>query len=134
MDNKDDQVGYGSPPKATRFEKGRSGNAKGRPKGSRNLHPLIERELNTRIPITENGRARRITKREAFAKQLVNKSIAGDLRSAIVLLKTMMEMEARTVPGVAAKREHSEVDQKILEAMHNRFVKYKEAEDEPSSA
>ena len=37
-------VGYGKPPKATRFKKGQSGNPRGRPKGSRNKRPALHEE------------------------------------------------------------------------------------------
>lgn len=37
-------VGYGRPPENTRFKKGRSGNPKGRPRGSRNKKPALNDE------------------------------------------------------------------------------------------
>lgn len=37
-------VGYGKPPKATRFKPGQSGNPKGRPKGAKNKRPGLHEE------------------------------------------------------------------------------------------
>src|SRR5260370_30445940 len=42
-------VGYGRPPRATQFQKGRSGNAKGRPKRSKSFIALFVEDLNDRI-------------------------------------------------------------------------------------
>ena len=55
-------VGYGKPPLHTRFKKGQSGNVHGRPKGSRNLAGVLERELNSPVTINENGQRKTITK------------------------------------------------------------------------
>jgi hypothetical protein len=40
----DYEVGYGKPPVATRFEHGRSGNPRGRPRGARNSLPALKEE------------------------------------------------------------------------------------------
>src|SRR5215216_831037 len=77
----DDQVGYGKPPRHSRFKKGQSGNPKGRPKGSESAARLARRILNEKIVVRENGRRISITRREAMLKQLANKGIMGDLRS-----------------------------------------------------
>lgn len=85
-DSKKKGVGYKKPPKATQFRSGQSGNPKGRPKGAKNFGTVIEKELNMRVEVTENGRRRKISKREAVAKQLVNKAASGDTKSIPILL------------------------------------------------
>lgn len=86
IEDKSYTVGYGKPPRHTQFNKGRSGNPKGRGKGSKNFATEIQNELAARVPIVENGRRRNITKRSAVAKQLVNKAAAGDPRAIPILL------------------------------------------------
>lgn len=76
------EVGYGKPPRRTQFVKGRSGNPKGRPKGSQNLATMLTKAGRQRVTVTENGRNRHITKFEAIMIQLVNKAASGDLNAA----------------------------------------------------
>src|SRR6266851_8865101 len=96
-DNRDSdyQVGYGKPPMHSRFKKGESGNPKGRPKGSKNVATLLEKELKQRVMITENGRRRSITKQEAMVKHLVNKAVSGDRPLMQLLLDEIRLLEAR---------------------------------------
>lgn len=75
------QTGYCNPPMHTRFTKGRSGNPKGRPKGSQNLATILAKTGRQRIKVTENGRTRCITKFEASVLQLVNQAVSGDLKA-----------------------------------------------------
>jgi Family of unknown function (DUF5681) len=78
-DKKNSKIGYGKPPKHTQFVKGKSGNPKGRPKGSQNLATLLEKIIRQRVTVTENGRSREMSKAEAIFIQMVNKALRGDL-------------------------------------------------------
>ena len=42
-------IGYKRPPKATQFQKGQSGNPRGRPRGSKNLSTLISEALDEKL-------------------------------------------------------------------------------------
>jgi hypothetical protein len=80
------KVGYRRPPKATQFKRGKSGNPKGRPKGSRNLATDLAAELGEPITVREEGRQRRVSKQRALIKSLMAKSLQGDVRAAAALL------------------------------------------------
>jgi len=80
-------VGYKKTPASSRFKPGKSGNPKGRPKNSKNFATTLQKELETLVEVTENGRKKTITKREAVVKQLVNKAASGDPRATPLLLR-----------------------------------------------
>lgn len=82
-------VGFGKPPKHSRFKPGQSGNPKGRPKGSRSARTLLDRALSTPITITENGISRTVQHREALFKSLTAKALKGDMRSFALIIKLM---------------------------------------------
>ena len=75
------KVGRGNPPRHTRFSKGKSGNLKGRPKGSKNLSTIIMEAANAQVMPTIDGKPRRISKLYATAMQLATKAAGGDQRS-----------------------------------------------------
>ena len=72
-----DEIGYGKPPRNTRFRKGRSGNPKGRPPG-RKKEPPYEAVLGQMVAVREDGIERRITAAEAFALYLTKQGLDGD--------------------------------------------------------
>jgi hypothetical protein len=113
------EVGYGKPPRHTRFQKGQSGNPKGRPRGSRNLATLVEDELRERVVVNEYGRRRRITKQEAMVKHLVNKAVSGDRQLIQLLLNEIRLIEGRGESSGAAPLE--EADQQVLRQLHERM-------------
>ena len=85
-----DHVGYGKPPVHSRFKKGRSGNPKGRPKGSKNFKTDLAEELEEKIPIREGSQSKRLTKQRALIKTVMNRALKGDVRAAEVLVKWLV--------------------------------------------
>lgn len=124
------EIGYRRPPKHAQFAKGKSGNPKGRPKGSRNFATVIQDELKRRVPVTEDGKRKKITKREAVAKQLVNKAAAGDPKAIPVLLNETRAHE-RDPGGGVDHESMSQEDQMVMESILRRI---REAASEPDSA
>jgi len=81
MSDKDYKVGYGKPPKSTRFRKGQSGNPRGRPKGARGFKTDLRAELSEKIRVIENGRTHWLTKQRVIIKTLIAQAAKGDTRS-----------------------------------------------------
>jgi hypothetical protein len=119
-DERDYQVGYGKPPHHTRFRRGQSGNPRGRPAGSRNLATLVNEALNEPVIVVENGGRRKISKREAIIKQLVNRSAKADWRAIKILLDMVRELEGRIEPETA-ESSFSAADEKVIEQIKVRW-------------
>ncbi|MFN4092190.1 MAG: DUF5681 domain-containing protein [Brevundimonas sp.] len=81
------EVGYCRPPSQTQFKSGQSGNPKGRPPGSRNMHTILREELEQKVQVTENGRPKMMTKRRVAVRQQVDKAVKGDPKAFSVLVK-----------------------------------------------
>jgi hypothetical protein len=75
-------VGYGRPPRHSRFRKGHSGNPSGRPKHRKTLVQELLEELAATVTIDDNGRAAQVPRQTAIARAVVAKAMAGDLRAA----------------------------------------------------
>lgn len=83
------EIGYRRPPAKSRFAQGKSGNPKGRPKGSKNFVTLLEKELSQPIVVNENGRRKTITRQQAMVKKLVSAALQGDLKGLLTLIEIL---------------------------------------------
>jgi hypothetical protein len=120
----ENEVGYRKPPKKSQFQKGTSGNPKGRPKGSSNLRAQFTRILEERVIVNDNGRRKSITKREATLKQQVNKAASGDPKAFQLIIPLLLGFEEAggDMPARAALPEE---DRKVLENFLKRCEKPK---------
>ena len=87
-----DKVGYCNPPKLTQFKSGKSGNPKGRPKGScKGFKKLLEAELNKKVILSDGSK---LSKQEVLATQLVNDAIQGkDFKKTKYLMEFTKKLE-----------------------------------------
>lgn len=92
MSDQKNRVGRGRPPLHTRFQKGRSGNPSGRPKGRRNLHTVMIKELLAPVTAKENGRSIRVSKAQMLMKSLLAKAVGGDMKAASLVFGMMTQL------------------------------------------
>lgn len=80
-DNSSDdyEVGYGKPPKSTRFKKGQSGNPRGRPKKlAPSVAGQVSRLMREQYSARVNGELVSMTGEEMIARRLMEKALKGD--------------------------------------------------------
>ena len=70
-------TGYCNPPIETRFKKGHKPVSGGRPQNSKNWSTIVNKELNELITIKEGGNTKKITKKLAVLKKLLQNALNG---------------------------------------------------------
>lgn len=115
-----DAVGYGRPPKHSRFKPGQSGNPKGRPKGARSPRALWNELIEGTVVVNDGKRKRRITKRELIYSTLLTSAARGDAKAREQVLRQDERMLAPSDASEAAQPVHDmeAADREALE----RFV------------
>jgi Family of unknown function (DUF5681) len=92
------KVGYGNPPRGSRFRAGVSGNPKGRPKSEgSSVAERIESLLDTPIEYREGGRIKVATHREIALRKVVDNAVSGDLGAA-ALERRPVELNREGIP------------------------------------
>jgi len=69
------EVGYGKPPKANQFRKGRTGNPRGKRGGEENMTSAFKRIVSKRVKINDGEKIRTITLAEAVILKNYNAAV-----------------------------------------------------------
>jgi hypothetical protein len=122
------EVGYGKPPKANQFAKGKSGNPRGRRRKSaepkkESLADIIYEESRRPIAVTVNGKKELLTVQEAVIRSVLAQAIKGNPQACRMGLR-MLEIGGKSQsalpwpkPGDVAK-----VDPHEAAAIYRRFM------------
>lgn len=113
--------GYGKPPKRWQFKPGKSGNPKGRPKGSKNLATIFDEESKKVVAVREGGKVRKVAKRELAVAQITNKAAAGDLRAALAYFNLYLRLNG--VAPIATSQELTAEERELAAWLKSRQAK-----------
>lgn len=89
----EEAVGYGRPPRATRFKKGQSGNPRRRPKpgkpSSDNVIDLLQAEIDRTLLVSDEGTTKQATMLQVALLTLMRQAAEGNVAAALLLFKEL---------------------------------------------
>ena len=84
------------------------------------MNTLLTKALNELVVVTDNGRRRMVTKREAIVTQLVNRSAKADFKAIQILLGMLRDVESHT-DSHSSDPTFTEADQQIIARIKARL-------------
>ena len=95
------EVGYGKPPKKTRFRPGHSGNPRGRPKKPKSIQEKFERELARKVAVRDDGRVKKISKIDLWVRRVIADAIKGSHQASRILIEMRSASDDEIAQGIA---------------------------------
>ena len=122
----DDKIGFANPPKSTRWQKGQSGNPKGRPKTKSEFMMDAANILNQPIDArTPDGKTVKLDGIEAAYLALCKKGLKGHKASLLEAIRIMLEVG----PALQAEEQQQMATrERVLAAFERMGVKVRHSE------
>jgi len=114
IDRETPTAGFMNPPKHTQFQKGKSGNPRGRPRKRDDLNTVLERVLKRKVRIRDEER--KIPIRDAWIWKLGELALQGD-KQALALQRTIIEQAGLAQTNGDDPAAKKEKILKLLESM-----------------
>jgi hypothetical protein len=89
------EVGFGKPPKRTRFKKGRSGNPFGRPRKKPDVYSELTKVLCENVTIAVDGQPEKVTVQQALLLRLRDQALRGEIWAEKLLQKVVVALPDR---------------------------------------
>jgi len=104
-------TGYKRPPRSTQFQKGHSGNPKGRPRNSGNFKTDLLQVMGQTVFITENGQRRAVSGSRAVFIKLLHDALRGDAKALANLTAHLLkhDFDADTRPEAELVSENDRI-------------------------
>ena len=115
----ENQVGYKTPPKASQFKKGRSGNPSGRPRRAPGIAELLGKVSKQKVLTQGKNGLKSMSKAEASITQLLNKAAGGDLKA----MKLLVDTKAR-FPEIAKGKDLKDTEKSVREKFLAALERY----------
>ena len=116
------RVGYGSPPRHSRFVPGQSGNPRGKPQGVLNLKTDLTKELNSLITVRSGNRTVRVKKGKLWIKKIVNGALSNDVKATATLVQLILRFDLMGKMQAEEEAPLTSNDEELLEDWLQRHL------------
>jgi hypothetical protein len=131
MNQDDGGIGYRQPPKYTQFQKGKSGNPKGRPRKIKDaatsetseMDDILRKQLDRKLFIRDGTETKQVTVREAISVAQQKSALGGSVAAQRDLLRSARELEARDAERKVAADKKIREDQELEKSMYDHYVR-----------
>jgi hypothetical protein len=109
------EIGYAKPPVHTRFQKGESGNPRGKKKGHKGLKGAVSAVFQEKVAIRTARGVKKVTKLDALVQKLMNDALTGDGRAVMHIVRLAKEAGlTQEVAVIEEAQDLSEQDHLIM--------------------